>query len=148
MVVAQVWTPYMFVEIILIILLWHFLIRLFVLCLGPCIWPIKCPFFQFWPIFVSEKRRFTWWRHQVETFSALLALCAENSLVTGEFPHKGQWRGALVLSLICAWINGWVNNREAGDLRHHCAHFDVTVMINDTVLNIASYLAPWYSFSF
>ena len=30
-------------------------------------------------------------------------------------PHKGQWRGALMFSLICAWINGWVNNREAGD---------------------------------
>ena len=31
-------------------------------------------------------------------------------------PHKIQWRGALVFSLICAWINGWVNNGEAGDL--------------------------------
>ena len=30
-------------------------------------------------------------------------------------PHKGQWRGALMFSLICVWINGWVNNREAGD---------------------------------
>ena len=30
-------------------------------------------------------------------------------------PHKGQWRGALMFSLICAWINGWVNNRETGD---------------------------------
>ena len=30
-------------------------------------------------------------------------------------PHKGQWRGALMLSLICAWMNGWVNTREAGD---------------------------------
>ena len=29
-------------------------------------------------------------------------------------PHKGQWRGTLMLSLICAWIDGWVNNREAG----------------------------------
>ena len=35
------------------------------------------------------------------------------------FPHKGQWRGALMFSLICARINGWVNNREAGDLRQH-----------------------------
>ena len=43
-------------------------------------------------------------------------------------PHKGQWRGALVFSLICAWINGWVNNGEAGDLRRHRAHYDVTVM--------------------
>ena len=44
-------------------------------------------------------------------------------------PHKGQWRAALMFSLICVWINGWVNNRgEAGDLRRYRAHFDVTVM--------------------
>ena len=43
-------------------------------------------------------------------------------------PNKGQWRGALMFSLICAWINGWVNNRKAGDLRHHCVHYDVTIM--------------------
>ena len=70
----------------------------------------------------------TWWRHQMETFSALLALCMENWPVTGEFPLKGQWRGALIFSLICAWINGSVNNREAGDLRRHHPHYDVTVM--------------------
>ena len=40
--------------------------------------------------------------------------------------HKGQWRAALMLSLICAWISGWVNNHVAGDLRRHRAHFDVT----------------------
>ena len=43
-------------------------------------------------------------------------------------PHNGQWRGALMFSLICAWINGWVNNGEAGDLRRHRAHYDVTIM--------------------
>ena len=43
-------------------------------------------------------------------------------------PHKSQWRGALIFSLICAWINGWVNNREAGDLRRHRAHHEVIVM--------------------
>ena len=42
--------------------------------------------------------------------------------------HKGQWSGAFMFSLICAWINGWVNNREAGDFRHHRAHYDVIVM--------------------
>ena len=152
------------------------------------------------------KKSYAWWRHQTETFSALLALCAGNSSVPGEFlaqrpvtrsfdgffdlcpnkrlskqwrcwlfatlsgsswrhcnggtfpidhclrrgshtasngtawmwihndvikwkhlprywhfvrgihrspvisPHKGQWRGALMFSLICARINGWVNN--------------------------------------
>ena len=44
------------------------------------------------------------------------------------WPHKGQWRGALMFTLICAWMNGWVNNREAGDLIRHCAHYDVTIM--------------------
>ena len=42
--------------------------------------------------------------------------------------HKGQWRGALVFSLICAWINGWVNNGEAGDLRCLRAHYGIIVM--------------------
>ena len=40
-------------------------------------------------------------------------------------PRKGQWRGALMFSLICAWTNAWANNREAGDLRRHRAHYDV-----------------------
>ena len=44
-------------------------------------------------------------------------------------PHKGQWCGALIFSFICAWINGWVNNREAGDLKRHRDHYDVTAMI-------------------
>ena len=43
-------------------------------------------------------------------------------------PHKGQWRRALMFSLINTRINGWVNNGEAGDLRRHHAHYDVTVM--------------------
>ena len=43
-------------------------------------------------------------------------------------PHKGHWRGALMFPLICDWINSWVNNCEAGDLRRHRAHYDVTAM--------------------
>ena len=70
----------------------------------------------------------SWWRHQMEHFSALLAFCAGNSPVTGEFPIKGKWRGALMFSLICTWTNGWVNNRDAGDLRWNPAHYDVTVI--------------------
>ena len=52
-------------------------------------------------------------------------LCGE---FTGDSPHKGQWHGALMFSLICVWINGWVNSREAGDLRRYGAHYDVIVM--------------------
>ena len=44
------------------------------------------------------------------------------------FRVTGQWRGTLMFSLICVWINGWVNNREAGDLRRYHAYYDVTVM--------------------
>ena len=43
-------------------------------------------------------------------------------------PHRGQWRGALMFSLICAWINTWANNGEAGHLRRHRAHYDVNIM--------------------
>ena len=47
--------------------------------------------------------------------------------------HKSQWRGALMFSLIYVWINGWVNNREAGDLRRHHAHYDVIVMMKEII---------------
>ena len=43
-------------------------------------------------------------------------------------PHKGQWRGALTVSLIWAWTNGWANHRDAGDLKSHRAHYNVTVI--------------------
>ena len=57
----------------------------------------------------------------------------------GEFPsHKGQWRGALMFSLICARTNRWVNNREAGELRRHQAHYDVSVMMSVDETIIAS----------
>ena len=46
-------------------------------------------------------------------------------------PHKGQWRGALMFSLICAWINGWANNREACDLARHCANYGAIAMNRD-----------------
>ena len=36
----------------------------------------------------TSSETWTWWRHQMETFSALLAVCAGNSLLTGEFPSQ------------------------------------------------------------
>ena len=62
------------------------------------------------------------WKH----FPWYRAICAGNSPVNS--PHKGQWRGAFMFSLICAWINRWVNNGEAGDLRRYRAHYDVIAM--------------------
>ena len=85
----------------------------------------KQPLFQAFSLECGGKCRVksSWWRHQMKTFSALLAFCAVNS------PHKGQRRGALMFSLICTWINSWVNNPEAGDLRRHRAHCDVSAML-------------------
>ena len=39
-------------------------------------------------------------------------------------PHQGQWRELWCL----LWLASWINNREAGDLRRHHAHYDVIVM--------------------
>ena len=55
-------------------------------------------------------------------------------------PHQSQWRGALMFSLICAWINGWAGNREAIDLRRHGAHYDVIVMLYDYINSTCA----WY----
>ena len=64
----------------------------------------------------------------MKTYSASLVLCVGNSWVTGEFPEKGQRRKTLMFSLICACTNGWVNNRDAGDLTRHPTHYDITVI--------------------
>ena len=74
---------------------------------------------------VRSDRMAARWRHRMETFSALLAICAGNSPVTGEFPAQ---RPELWCFLWSAPENGWVNNPEAGDLRNNHAHYDVTVM--------------------
>ena len=61
----------------------------------------------------------------METFSALLALCAGNSPDPGEVPAQSQWRGGLMFSLIYVWIKGWVNNGET--LSHPLwSHFNAT----------------------
>ena len=97
----------------------------------------------------------TWWRHKWKHFPRnwpnhqphgcllnrlfrrrskktsklrVTGLCVWYSPVPVNSPHKGQWRGVLMFSLICVWINGWVNNREAGDLIRHRGHYDVNVM--------------------
>ena len=93
---------------------------------------LKCQYLVF--ISSCHNRHFmehgirSWWGHQMETFSALLAICAGNSPVPMNSPHKGQWRGVLMFSLICVWTNDWVNNREVGDVRRHRVHYDVIVM--------------------
>ena len=46
----------------------------------------------------------------------------------GEFTGPGEFPTQRPVPLICIWINGWVNNREAGDLRRYRGHYDVNVM--------------------
>ena len=62
-------------------------------------------------------------------------------------PHKGQWRGALMFTLICARINGWVNTREAGDLRRYRPHYDFIVMSRNGELHrswLINMAVGWY----
>ena len=60
--------------------------------------------------------------------SVLMAICARNPPVIGEYPSQRPLTRRFAVFFICAWINGWVNNGEAGDLRRHYIHYDVTVM--------------------
>ena len=70
-----------------------------------------------------------WWRHQLETFPALLDFCVGNSPLNGEFPaQRPVTRSFDVFFFIYARINGWVNIGEAGDLRRHRTHYDIFVM--------------------
>ena len=66
------------------------------------------------------------WKHFFRVIGPLCGEFTGHPPVTS--PRKGQWRGALMSSLIYALTNGWVNNRDAHDLRRHRAHYDVTVM--------------------
>ena len=58
-------------------------------------------------------------------------------------PDKCQWRGALKFSLICTGANGWVNNRDAGDLRCHRANHNVAVMLWTNFTNTVFMLFQW-----
>ena len=64
----------------------------------------------------------------METFFALLALCAGNSPVTGEFPAQRPVTRSFDAFFDLRLNNGWVNNHEAGDLRRYLVHCDVIVM--------------------
>ena len=70
----------------------------------------------------------SWWRHEMESFPRYWPFVRGIHRSAVNSPHKGQWRGAMILFLICALINGCVNTREAGDLWRHSAHYDVTIM--------------------
>ena len=78
--------------------------------------------FAFFVATVASSMSFAWWRHQMETFSALLALCVGNSPVTGEFLSQMPVTRSFDVSFDLRLNKGWVNSREAGDLRRYHAH--------------------------
>ena len=75
----------------------------------------------------SGRQLLTWWRHQMETFPALLALCAGNSPVADESPSQSPVTRSFDI-FFGLRLNGCANNRYAGDFSHNRAHYDVTVM--------------------
>ena len=67
----------------------------------------------------------------METFSALLAICAGNSPVPGEFPAQRPITRSFDVFFdlrLNKRLNNNINNRQAGDLRRYLAHYDVTLM--------------------
>ena len=82
-----------------------------------------------WVFFLGRWPRKPWWHHQWKHFPRNWLFVWGSLRSPVNSPHKGQWRGALIFSLICVWINDWVNNREAGDLRRYRAHYDVIVIL-------------------
>ena len=105
---------------------------------GKTVFILKGPLFQFDDVehpwikvkLPRSKTRIihTWWRHQMKKFPRYWPFVWGIHRSTVNFPHKGQWGGVLMFSLICAWTNGWANNPYAGDLSRHRAHYDVIVM--------------------
>ena len=69
------------------------------------------------------------WRHQLKHFPRYWPFVRGIYRWPVNSPHKCQWRGALLFSLVCACINAWVHNREVGDLKCHRAHYDVSVRV-------------------
>ena len=87
-------------------------------------WFVLCNYF---PPTVSINDK-TWWVIKWKHFSRYWPFMRGTHRSPVNSPHKCQWRGDLMFSLVYVWTNGWVNNRDAGDLRRHRFHYDVTAM--------------------
>ena len=79
-------------------------------------------------LFLFSQWGISWWRHQMETFFALLALCAGISPVTGELPSQRPVPRRFEVFFYPRLNKGWANTREASDWRRYRAHYDVIVM--------------------
>ena len=74
-------------------------------------WVVHAIYKQFWCYLIDM----LWWRHGMETFFALLALCEGIHRSPVDSLHKGQWRGALMFSLICVWVRSSLRYTQYGD---------------------------------
>ena len=64
---------------------------------------------------------YSWWRHQMESYSALLVLCVGNSPVTGEFPsQRPVTRNFDVFFDLCLRKQGWWLETPSCSLWRHC----------------------------
>ena len=70
---------------------------------------------------------FPWWRHQMETYSALLAICAGNSPVSGEFPAQGPVKRSFdvffdlgLIKRLSKQSRGWWFEKSSCPLWRHC----------------------------
>ena len=82
----------------------------------------------------------TWWRHQMEAFSALLALCEGDPSVIDGSPTQRPVTRSVDVFFISAGTNGWANDRDVDDLRRHRAHYGITVMNHITNKHIQIWL--------
>ena len=102
-----------------------------------------------WHIWIIGLRRAdtTWWRHQMETFSALLALCARNSPVTGEFPAQRPVTQSSDI-FFDPRLNRWLSKQSWGQwsetpwssLWRHCNEKGIWLWV-------ATYFNRWQSFA-
>ena len=90
---------------------------------------------------------FTWWRHQMETFSALLALCAGNSPVTGEFPSQRPvtWCFDVFFDLrlnkrLSKQTWGWWFETPSNSLWRHC-NVDTVQLLTSSLLGYVTSIA-------
>ena len=90
---------------------------------------------------------FLWWRHQMETFSALLAFCVRNSPVTGEFPTQMPVTQSFdVFCDLHKRLNkpprGWWSETPSCSLWRHCNVIILRIMMN---LLISATWNKWHS---
>ena len=92
-----------------------------------------------------SSEQYLWWRHQMETLSTLLALCAGNSSLTGEFPSKRPVPRSFDVSWICAlnrrlskqsW--GWWFETSSRPLWCHCNVSNMTDRVPEKSLQLWS----------